>query len=253
MLKRRTILITGGGSGIGEALATNLSKDNKVIICGRNEEKLRKVATANQNVSYYVADIGSVDGINELFSNIANDNIILDVVINNAGIAEIWDIARTSLPSALIFESINANMSGAIAVTQQFINQADRSKDNAIINITSEVAFFPVSVMPLYSASKAGISVFTKALRVLLKDTTFKVVEILPPAVDTGMSRGLGNNYVQRKPADFAQQIIGVVNKGKTEYAPGSNVPMLKIFNKFLPKTGLKLIDKIIRKRLKLE
>lgn len=250
MLKGRTILITGGGSGIGEALAINLSKDNTIIICGRNEEKLRNVAATNANVSYYAADIGHAAGVDELFSSISTDGIRLDVVINNAGIAEVWDIAKTSLTSARIFESVNANMNGAIAVTQQFINQADRSRENIIIHITSEIAFFPVSVMPLYSASKAGLSVFTKALRVLLKNTTFKVIEILPPAVDTEMARNLGNSSAQHTPADFAQHMIDFINRGKLEYAPGPNVLMLKLFNKFLPKTGLTLVDKLIRKRL---
>jgi uncharacterized oxidoreductase len=252
MLKEKTVLITGGGSGIGEALAKNLSKSNKIIICGRNEDKLKKVTAANKNVSYYVADISVATEIDKLFTKISNDGIVVNVLINNAGVAEVWDIAETSLSSAQIFESLNSNMAGAIATTQQFINQANKSEENLVINITSEVAYFPVSIMPLYSASKAGFSVFTKVLRTLLKSTKFKVVEILAPGVDTAMSRGLGNGEKLLSPSDFAINIIEKVNKGKVEYAPGPNVPLLKLFNKFLPKTGLKLIDKMTRKKLKL-
>ncbi|MBA2249473.1 MAG: SDR family NAD(P)-dependent oxidoreductase [Chitinophagaceae bacterium] len=99
MLKHKTILITGGGSGIGEALVANQSKDNKMIICGRNESKLHKVVTANKNVSYYVADISAPSQIDELFQKISADRIVLDVLINNAGVVEQWDITKTVLSS----------------------------------------------------------------------------------------------------------------------------------------------------------
>lgn len=99
MLKYKTILITGGDSGIGEALVANLSKNNKLIICGRNESRSQKVATANKNVSCYVADISVPNRIDELFQKFSADGIVLDVLINNAGVVEQWDITKTVLSS----------------------------------------------------------------------------------------------------------------------------------------------------------
>lgn len=93
---------------------------------------------------------------------------------------------------------------------------------------------------------------FTQSLRSQLKYTNFKVVEILPPGVDTAMPKQLGNTGKLVDPYDFAKGIIQCIAKDKIEYAPGANVALLKIFNRFLPNLGLKLIDKMSRKQLKL-
>lgn len=253
MLKGKTILITGGGSGIGEALANNLSNDNKIIICGRNEDRLKKVAVANKNVSYYVADISVPNDIDNLFKRIADDKIVLDVLFNNAGVVEQFEITKVKLSSAQIFEKINTNLSGGIAVAQQFVQQANTSAENIIVNVTSEVALFPIPILALYATSKAGFSVFTKVLRQQLKGTNFKVFEILPPQVETEMPKQIGNTAKGVNANDFAKKVIASVNKGKKEFAPGSNVPLLKLFNKFLPNVGLNLIDKMSRKQIQVQ
>lgn len=250
MLNGKTILITGGGSGIGEALATILSKDNKVVICGRNEDKLKKVEATCQSISYYVADISVPTEIDSLFKRIVDDKIVLDVLFNNAGVVEQYEVAKAKFSSAQIFDKINTNLSGGVAVVQHFINQANKSVENIIVNVTSEIALFPIPVLALYSASKAGFSVFTKALRQQLKSTNFKVIEILPPQVDTEMPKQIGNTAMGADAYEFAKNTIESINKGNSEYAPGTNVPLLKLFSKFLPETGLTLIDKMSRKQL---
>ncbi|MFT3947922.1 MAG: SDR family NAD(P)-dependent oxidoreductase [Agriterribacter sp.] len=254
MLRNRTILITGGGSGIGEALVTKLSNDNRIIICGRNENKLKKVADANKNVSYYVADVSVSGDIDELFKRIKTDEIVLDVLFNNAGVVEQWNIAKPSLSSAQIFEKINTNLSGAIAVTQAFVSQANKSANNLIVNVTSSIAVFPFSPLGLYSTSKSGLSVFTKMIRQQLKGTNFKVVEILPSQVDTEMPKQLGFTSKGVNVQDFASKTINAINKGKTEFSPDPSFPMLKIFNRILPKNSLlNMADKISKKILKSE
>jgi uncharacterized oxidoreductase len=249
MLKGKTILITGGGSGIGEAFATILSKNNNIIICGRNEERLKRVAATSSNITYYVADISSPTEIDNLFKRIASNKVVLDVLFNNAGVVEKFEIMKSQLSSVQIFEKINTNLSGAIAITQHFINQANKSTSALIVNVTAGIAIFPVPVLALYSTSKTGLSVFTKALRQQLKSTNFKVIEILPPHVETAMPKEIGNTAKGEKANDFAGKAIGAINGGKTEYAPGINVILLKIFSKFLPKAGLNLIDKVTRKQ----
>ncbi len=253
MLKNRSILITGGGSGIGEALVTNLSSDNKIIICGRNEDKLKKVVSANKNVLYYVADISLPNEIDSLFKRLAEDNIVLDVLFNNAGVVEQFDVTKAKISSVQIFEKINTNLTGGIAIVQQFIQQANRSVENHIINVTSEIALFPIPILALYATSKAGFSVYTKALRQQLKNTNFKVFEILPPQVETDMPKQIGNTAKGIHADEFAKKTIASINKGKKEFAPGGNVPLLKFFNKFLPNLGLNLIDKMSRKQLRVQ
>ncbi len=249
MLKGKTILITGGGSGIGEAFAKILSQDNKIIICGRNEEKLKRVAALSDQISYYVADISTPVDIDTLFKRIANDKVVLDVLFNNAGVVEKFEVLESKLSSAQIFEKINTNLSGGIAITQQFINQAYKSVPALIINITAGIAIFPVPVLALYSTSKAGLSVFTRTLRQQLKSTNFKVIEVFPPHVETAMPKEIGNTAKGAKAYDFARKTIEAINKGKIEYTPGFNVVLLKLFSRFLPKTGLNLIDKVTRKQ----
>lgn len=253
MFQNRTILITGGGSGIGEALALQLAVNNKVIICGRNKGKLELVCSKNSNISYEVVDVSSADSIESLFVSLKQKNIVLNVLFNNAGVVELWDLKRQTFNANEIFEKVNTNFSGAVAIIQKFISQANPSGRNLIINNTSEVAILPVPLLPLYSASKAGLSVFTKSLRVQLKSTTFKVVEILTPGVDTDMPRKLNNTGKLITPDVFAANVIRSITKGEIEYAPGKNVFLFKFFQKFLPGTGLNLIDKLSRKQLSMK
>ncbi len=250
MMKGKTILITGGGSGIGEALALQLAVHNKVVICGRSEEKLKAVTEKNKVILYETMDVSDPVSIDAMFERWRQKETVFDAVINNAGVVELWDLSIKSLSSNEIFEKVNTNLSGAVAVTQAFIRQADRSNENLIVNITSEIALFPIPVLPLYAASKAGLRVFTQSLRRQLKNTRFTVIEILPPAVDTAMPRQLNNTGKLLNPAVFAANIIKSIERGKTEYAPGSNVMLFKLFSKFLPATGLRLIDIMSRKQL---
>lgn len=249
MLKRKTILITGGGSGIGEALAVQLANDNKVIICGRNEDKLKKVANTSRNISYYVADISIPTEIDNLFKRIADDKITLDVLFNNAGVVERLDVREATFSSTQIFEKVNTNLSGAIVVTQHFIQQANNSAENLIINVTSGIVGFTVPTQPLYVASKSGLNAYTKLLRYQLKNTNFKVVEILPPGVYTEMPKGLGFKNADKfpLPSAYVKKVIASINKGKTEYAP-SGLSLVKFFLLLLPNTTLKLVDKAGKK-----
>jgi len=250
MLKEKTILITGGGSGIGKALAINLSEFNHVVICGRNEGNLKAVSGLSKNIKYYVADVSVPGEIDNLFRKLRSDGIVLDVVINNAGVVELWDLTKTVLSSGEIFEKINTNLSGAIAVTQQFITQANMLSENIIVNITSEIALFPIPIMPLYATSKAGLRVFTRCLRTQLDNTNFKIFEILPPAVDTAMPKQLGNKGKLLDADAFALKAITAINIDNKEFAPGKNVPLLNLFARLLSKTGLRLIDSMSRKQL---
>jgi len=250
MLQNRSILITGGGSGIGEALALQLAKENKVLICGRTEENLKKVGSQNENITYEVVDISDFQSIDNFFIKIKESGILLDVLINNAGITELWDLKKTILTSEKIFEKVNTNFAGAVAMVQHFINQADGSKSNLIINNTSEVAIMPIPILPLYSASKAGLSTFTRSLRIQLRNTNFKVIELLPPGTDTNMPKQLGNKGKLISASDFAQKAITAINKGRTEFTYGPTVYLFKIFSRVAPKQGLTLIDKLSRKQL---
>lgn len=248
MLKGKTILITGGGSGIGRALAVNLSKDNKVVICGRNPDKLKKAAALGHDIGYYETDLSIPSEIDRLFDRIAKDQLKLDVLFNNAGVSEIYEVEKSNFTTKEIFERLDINLSAPIALIQKFIRQVDEnSPEQYIVNITSQIAIFPFPILGLYNPSKTGLSVYTRTLRQQLKGTKFKVVEVLPAQVATEMPTKLGNSQKGDNPDDFAIRLIAAINKGKLEYAPGSGLILLKLFDKFLPNIGLSITDKISR------
>jgi uncharacterized oxidoreductase len=254
MLKDRTILITGGGSGIGAAFAQQLCGENRIIICGRTKDRLSKIAAEHKNISYYVADISVPGDIDELFKQLKAEGIILDTLFNNAGVVEQWDVYKPQLSSTQIFERFNTNLSGAVALTQQFINQSNKSNNNLIVNITSAVAVFPFPILGLYAAAKSGLSVFTKVLRQQLKGSKFQVAEILPSQVETDLPKRTGFTSRGMDVNEFVAKSIKAVNRGEAEYAPDGNFMVIKLLNRLLPtSTLLNLADKISKKILKIQ
>jgi len=251
-LTNKTILITGGGTGIGLALAAALEEQNNtVIITGRRLDKLKAAAKKIPALQFFQCDVTDPASIDILFQHLKQKNIVLDVVFNNAGVIELWDIAHETITSNDIFTKINTNLTGPICLTQNFIRQANTDNKNYIINITSQAAIMPVPIMPLYSTSKAGLSVFTQILRQQLKGSNFKVVEIIPPATETSMTtQDIKNTTKLMETGYIAGKILETVEKGKGEYAPGSNVVILRILRRFFPKAGLSLIDKLSRKQI---
>lgn len=251
-LTNKTILITGGATGIGFALAKALAnRNNKVIITGRRLDRLKEAQKRTPALQYFQGDVSNAASIDALFAHLKQQGVVLDVVFNNAGVLEIWDILEQTIPTADLFTRIGTNLTGPIAVTQAFIRQADHRKMNHIINITTEAAIMPVPILPLYSSSKAGLSAFTKALRVQLRDRDFRVIEIVPPAVESKMTtEDMHNSTKLVAPDVFAQQVIAKIEAGKLEFAPSANARSLKIIRRFFPKAGLKMIDKMSRKQL---
>jgi len=250
-LANKTILITGGATGIGFATAKALSLENCIIVAGRNRRHLEEAQKVIPSLITYTCDVSDPVSVDLVFAKIKDRGLVPDVVINNAAVIEIWDILNQSISSADIFTKINTNLAGPIAIIQNFIRQADQGKLNYIVNLTTEAAIMPVPILPLYSSSKAGLSAFTKSLRVQLKRSNFKIIEIIPPAVETKMTtEDLKNTAKLASPSDFALNMIKSIESGKLEYSPSGNAILLNLIRRFLPKSGLRLIDKISRKQL---
>ncbi|MDB6057388.1 MAG: oxidoreductase, short-chain dehydrogenase/reductase family [Verrucomicrobiales bacterium] len=180
-----TILITGGGSGIGRGLAEAFHKaGNKVIVAGRRKEALDKVTTANPGIESVALDVADPQSIRTASKELATKYPNLNVVINNAGIMV---PEKLKDPSSLpIAESIvTTNLLGPIRLTSALMPTLLRQSHATILNVSSGLAFLPLSLTPTYCATKAAIHSYTQTLRWQLKDTAIKVIEIIPPYVQT--------------------------------------------------------------------
>lgn len=191
-LSFKCALITGGGGGIGRALATYLiSKGKKVIIAGRTESNLKVAAEEIGAVAYYVFDQGSISSIPEFVNRVVSEHPDLDCVINNAAIQEplkVQDDAIDFLQKA--DREIDINIRGPMHLTLHLIPHFKTKPAALIVNITSGLGFVPVvPLCPGYNASKAWMRSWSINLRTQLRDTNVRVVEIAPPMVETNLHR----------------------------------------------------------------
>jgi uncharacterized oxidoreductase len=189
--KGNTILITGGATGIGFALAETLvNAGNKAIICGRRENKLNEAKQKLPQIQIKVCDI-SVEKEREALFVWAKDNYPdLNVLINNAGIQRMINLKKGTQELFNGKNEIETNFVAPIYLSAYFIPWFLKKKEAAIINVSSGLGFVPITAMPIYCATKAAVHSFTVSLRHQLKGTSIKVFEIVPPAVDTELGKG---------------------------------------------------------------
>lgn len=188
-----TILITGGGSGIGFEIAKLLSPDNHVIITGRNAEKIQKAASQLQNTTAIASDITNEADVNALVAKLKSDFPNLNVLINNAGNASVYDVATPEIDGfTKASDEINTNYLAPIRLTEKLLPVLKNQSESAIVNVSSIVAFVPGKSLPTYSASKAAFHSYTQVLRLSLEDSDVKVFELMPPLVNTDFSKEIG-------------------------------------------------------------
>ncbi len=186
-IKNNTILITGGGSGIGRALAEEFhAEGNEVIIAGRRKELLDETVAANPGMKFAVLDIGDGDSIISFAAQLQADFPALNVVIHNAGIMKTESLLRGDLTDAE--ETIATNLLGPIRLTAALLPALLSQKHAVIMTVTSGLAFVPLALNPTYSASKAAIHSYTQSLRYQLKDTAVQVLELVPPYTKTALT-----------------------------------------------------------------
>lgn len=187
-----TILMTGGGSGIGEALAHRFhDRGDTVIIAGRRQEALDRAAEGRERIHTAVLDVEDITAVDAFVKKIVADFPTLNILFNNAGIMKFEDLtSRRDLSDAEATLAIN--VLGPIRLTNALIDHLVDQPDAAIVNVTSGLAFVPLVAAPTYSATKAAIHSYTVSLRTQLEGKV-EVIELAPPGVQTDLTPGQAN------------------------------------------------------------
>ena len=185
-LTGNTILVTGGGTGIGGGLAEAFHRlGNQVIIAGRRLEPLQAVAEANPGIQYLSLDQGDPADIRRFAIELNDSYPDLNVIVNNAGIQRVEDLAGAGPGTAE--QTVAINLLGPIRLTAALLQRLLGKPHAAILNVTSGLAFMPSALTPTYCATKAAMHSYTQSLRFQLRDTSVQVIEIIPPQVQTAL------------------------------------------------------------------
>lgn len=220
-LSGNTILITGASSGIGLAFANKFVElGNDVIVTGRDQDRLDAVARANPKLTTIRSDASDVKAIADLARTMKDRFPKLNVLMNNAGIWTYRNLAAEDDLVALTAE-IEINLSGPIRLVSALIGQL-KANQGTIINVSSGLAFVPLQAAPIYCATKAAMHSYTITLRQQLEDHGVEVIELMPPAVKTGLAQIPADANVKVITTDeLVGMTIKALEKGKLEIHPG--------------------------------
>lgn len=212
-----TILITGGGSGIGRALAEALhARGNQVVITGRRESALKAVVEANPGMAWAALDVADPAAIRAFAAQVVSDHPALNVVINNAGIMQAEDLKAEPFDLDVVDATVTTNLLGPIRLTAALLPHLRAQAASTVITVTSGLAFIPLAATPTYNATKAAIHSWTQSLRHQLSDTSVEVLELAPPAVATDLMPGHAENPNSMPLADYTAEVIGLIERGET-------------------------------------
>ncbi len=248
--ENKTVLITGGTSGIGLELAKQLlQRRNTVLVTGRDQEKLEAAKRSLPSIHIFRSDVSDPDAITKLYGSVIAQFPALDTLINNAGIMRNLDLNRDRTLEDVTRE-IEINLSGPVRMIQQFLPHLKTRKNALIVNVSSGLAFIPLPISPVYSATKAALHAFTQSLRVQLGATGVTVVELAPPGTETPLFHGeFVDEMKGQKAMDvavLARKAIAGIEAGKLEIRP-SLANVLKIMSRLAPQFMLKQMAKMTK------
>jgi len=219
-LEGRTILVTGGATGIGFAFAERFAKaGSTVIVCGRREDALREATEKLPGVRTIRCDVGDEADRVALAKRVTADFPKLDVLVNNAGIQRRARFAEDAAPWSEREREIAINFAAPAHLTALLLPQLEKTK-GTLVNVTSGLAFVPAVFAPVYCATKAALHSLTVSLRHDLAKRSVEVIEVVPPMVDTDLGgKGL---HTQGTPLpEFADAIFAALARGETEIGYG--------------------------------
>ncbi|PJZ56270.1 SDR family oxidoreductase [Leptospira barantonii] len=238
-LSGNTILITGATSGIGLELAKRFAGlGNTVIALGRNKESLSRLSSV-PGIETVRCDLTKPADFDKLISLVRKKYSSLNILINNAGIQFNPDFSKDPDQTEAIEKEIQTNLTIPIRLISILIPVLKSNSNSAVVNVTSGLALVPKRSAPLYCGTKAGLHMFTEALRYQLEGTNVKVIEMLPPQVDTPMTAGRGKNKLTT--AALADEFIAALEKDR-EYIGIGFVKYLGVALRLFPSLIYKIV-----------
>lgn len=213
-----TVLITGGGSGIGRAFAEALHKKGaRVIIAGRRREPLEAVVAANPGMALEVLDVADAASIAAFAAKVSTAWPELNVVISNAGIMKAEDLSSGAWDWATIEQTVDINWWGTVRLAGALMPHLLTRPSATFVTVSSGLAFVPLAATATYCATKAAIHSWSQSLRWQLKDTSVRVVEWAPPAVATDLMPGHAEDPNSMPLADFIAESLAQFEAGSDE------------------------------------
>ena len=208
-VKNKTALVTGAGSGIGYAIAKLLKKQgNEVIITGRNEAKIKK-AGEELGATAIVGDVTNAADIEALVATIKTNHPQLSILVNNAGVANLYKLGEGAGAYEKAKQEFEVNYFGPVLLTEKLLPVLKQQPEAAIVNITSNVTFHPLLVLPTYSDAKAALHSHTVALRLSLAGSTnIKLFEVMPSLVNTDATKDMGGTENGMPPQQVAETTV---------------------------------------------
>jgi uncharacterized oxidoreductase len=211
-----TILITGGGSGIGRALAEAFhARGNKVIVAGRRADVLEQVAAASPGIETATVDVADAADLARFADRILTEHPDVNVVIHNAGIMRPEALASDPLDDAEAM--IATNLLGPLRLNHALLPHLLGKPRAAVVTVSSGLAFVPLARTPTYSATKAAIHSWSQSLRAQLRGTSVEVIEIAPPAVQTELMPGHDTDPSAMPLQAYIDETIVLLERGETE------------------------------------
>ena len=226
-----TILITGGSAGIGFEFAKALSANNKIIITGRNEARLKAALDKLPNAFGILGDVANEKDVANLVAVLNKDHKDLNIVINNAGkSAPVYHLATETDAFTKASEEMLTNYLSVIRLNERLLPLLKKQKEAAIVNVSSIVAIAPGGRLPSYSASKAALHSYTITLRQHLANTSVKVFEIYPPLVATEFSAEIGGLVNGIAPSVVANDLVKGLEENNFDIRVGQTADVYQLY-----------------------